>query len=401
MTTRIIRYTSKPRARLSRIFADWQLMTALSITAVIIALNVSFPDLSDPSSQPLSTYQTRIPTIQFRNPIPKFVHLSYLNPKNGSYFKGNDDIYFIGFWVLIWFSFREILMKMFWRPIGTCCNLHLKSSRLQRFTEQGWSLAYCTTFWCMGMKILSAYPKPILAVETRQYWQGYPHDSLPALTKFYYLCQTAFWFQQMIVLNIEKQRKDHYQMLAHHIVSATLICVSYATNFTGLGVAIHTTMDFSDILLSLAKMLNYINAGWVCDTVYVIFVISWIYTRHYVFGKITWDIYSKIELDVPFYWKPEEGYMATRTLYLFFLILLCILQLLLIFWLALILKIMWGVVVGDGADDARSESELVDFFFFLKKKNFCVVLKTLTDLLLLFFFFLLVVLGRVTRRLKK
>ncbi|KNZ54292.1 hypothetical protein VP01_2986g5 [Puccinia sorghi] len=76
-------------------------VTAISITTVIIALNISLPNLSNPSRQGLSTYQTRLPTIQYRNPIPKFIYLSYLNPLTGLYFKGNDDIYFVGFWILV------------------------------------------------------------------------------------------------------------------------------------------------------------------------------------------------------------------------------------------------------------------------------------------------------------
>lgn len=127
-----------------------ELATALSMTTVIVALNFSFPNLSNHSSQPLSTYQTRLPTIQYRNPIPKFIYLSYLNPVNGLYFKGNDDIYFIGFWVLIWLSLREILMRMFWRPFGLWCKMR-NGGRLQRFTEQGWNLAYYSVFWCMGV----------------------------------------------------------------------------------------------------------------------------------------------------------------------------------------------------------------------------------------------------------
>lgn len=357
MATTIIKYTSKPRRGLLQICADWQLMTALSITTVIIALNFSFPNLSDHSTQKLSTYQTRLPAIQYRNPIPKFIHLSYLNPVNGLYFKGNDDIYYVGFWVLVWLSLREILMKLFWKPIGLWWNLSRQSSRLQRFAEQGWNFAYCAVFWSMGMKILSTYPHPIHSLNIRQYWIDYPHDSLPALTKFYYLSQIAFWFQQIIVLNIEKHRKDHTQMLTHHIVTVVLVCTSYAFNFTGVGVAIHTTMDFSDILLSLAKMLNYLGGGWACDATFVIFVISWIFTRHYVFVKIIWSIYVYMPTDIPFNWKPEEGWMASRPLWTLFLTLLSVLQILLVFWLWLILKTMWCLFMGYGARDERSDTD--------------------------------------------
>ncbi|POW00877.1 hypothetical protein PSTT_12824 [Puccinia striiformis] len=358
MATRIIRYTAKPHKGFVQVCAEWQLITAISITTVIIALNISLPNLSDPSTQSLSTYQTRLPTIQYRNPIPKFIYLSYLNPVNGLYFKGNDDIYFVGFWALVWLTLRELSMQFIWTPIGSWFGLRKNSYKLTRFAEQGWTLTYASVFWLIGVKTLSDFPDPIYTLNIRQYWADHPRDSLPALTKFYYLSQAAFWIQQIITLNLEKHRKDHYQMLTRlspgHLC---LGCGSYAINFTGIGVAIHTTMDFSDILLCMAKMLNYLGGGWACDGMFTLFVLSWIVTRHIVFPKIIWAIYADLPSDVPWVWDPSQGLFASTTFWIGFLALLSFLEVLLLFWLWLILRIMWGVIVGNGADDERSDSD--------------------------------------------
>ncbi|EFP83528.2 sphingosine N-acyltransferase lag1 [Puccinia graminis f. sp. tritici] len=355
MATRIVRYTSKPHRGFLQVCAEWQLITAISITTVILALNISLPNLSNPSSQSLSTYQTRIPTIQYRTPIPKFIYLSYLNPVNGLYFKGNDDIYFVCFWALVWLTLRELSIQFIWTPVGAWFGLRKKSSKLVRFAEQGWTLSYATVFWSIGVKTLSEYPDPIYTLNIRQYWADHPRDSIPGLTKFYYLSQAAFWIQQIITLNLEKPRKDHYQMLAHHLVACLLVCSSYAVNFTGIGLAIHTTMDFSDILLCMAKMLNYLGGGWACDGMFTLFVLSWIGTRHIVFPKIIWSIYAELPSDIPWIWDPPEGRFAATSFWIGFLVLLCFLELLLIFWLWLILRIMWGVIVGNGAEDERSD----------------------------------------------
>lgn len=56
----------------------------------------------------------------------------------------------------------------------------------------------------------------------------YPHwDMLPGL-KYYELTQAAYWCQQLIVLvlGLEKPRKDYKELVAHHIVTLWLIgCV--------------------------------------------------------------------------------------------------------------------------------------------------------------------------------
>jgi very-long-chain ceramide synthase len=43
--------------------------------------------------------------------------------------------------------------------------------------------------------------------------------------KRYYLMQSAYWVQQLIVLvlGLEKPRKDYYELVAHHIVTIWLI----------------------------------------------------------------------------------------------------------------------------------------------------------------------------------
>ena len=53
----------------------------------------------------------------------------------------------------------------------------------------------------------------------------YPHwDMKPAL-KRYYLMHASYWVQQIIVLvlRIEKPRKDFTELVAHHIVTLWLI----------------------------------------------------------------------------------------------------------------------------------------------------------------------------------
>jgi acyl-CoA-dependent ceramide synthase len=80
-------------------------------------------------------------------------------------------------------------------------------------------------------------------------WKGYPHTPLTKLPKFYYLAQLGFWFHQLFVINIEERRKDHWQMYTHHVITITLVAVSYWTNYTRVGGVIMVLMDFCDILL--------------------------------------------------------------------------------------------------------------------------------------------------------
>jgi very-long-chain ceramide synthase len=80
-------------------------------------------------------------------------------------------------------------------------------------------------------------------------WTDWPVRELAALPKAYMLAQWAFWVQQVLVIYIEERRKDHYQMLAHHFITITLLSTSYAYNWTRVGHLILLLMDVVDLFL--------------------------------------------------------------------------------------------------------------------------------------------------------
>lgn len=84
-------------------------------------------------------------------------------------------------------------------------------------------------------------------------WSG-PMPAMSGLLKFYYLVQFAFWLQQIVVVNIEEKRKDHWQMFSHHIITCTLMLWSYGYYQTKVGNVILCIMDVVDILLPVSSL---------------------------------------------------------------------------------------------------------------------------------------------------
>ena len=79
-------------------------------------------------------------------------------------------------------------------------------------------------------------------------WRDYPRLLLGPSLKLYYLSQTAFWVQQIFVINIEERRKDHWQMFTHHIVTVTLLVFSYGYRQMRAGNAVLVLMDVVDLI---------------------------------------------------------------------------------------------------------------------------------------------------------
>ena len=83
-------------------------------------------------------------------------------------------------------------------------------------------------------------------------WLNYPHVSLAGTVKFYCLLQIAFYVHQAFILNAEARRKDHVQMMAHHVFTIILMIVLYACNLTRIGCLGMVLMDCSDVILSVS-----------------------------------------------------------------------------------------------------------------------------------------------------
>lgn len=83
-------------------------------------------------------------------------------------------------------------------------------------------------------------------------WTNWPIREIDGTVKFYMLAQWSFWLQQVIVINIEERRKDHWQMFAHHIITISLVSSCYFYHHTRVGNLILVLMDTIDVILPVS-----------------------------------------------------------------------------------------------------------------------------------------------------
>jgi acyl-CoA-dependent ceramide synthase len=95
---------------------------------------------------------------------------------------------------------------------------------------------------------------PVWYFNTTGMYEDFPHRTNEAVVKAYYLLQASYWAQQLIVLllMLEKPRKDFSQLVAHHIITISLIWLSYRFHFTYMGIAVYITHDISDFFLAVS-----------------------------------------------------------------------------------------------------------------------------------------------------
>ena len=123
-----------------------------------------------------------------------------------------------------------------------------------------------------------------------------------------YQLQMAHYILELFCFFYRKnKRKDDNEMLLHHIITLTLIIGSYSSNLIRSGLYVMYLHDINDILLQLSKTLVYLKIDErITNTTFGMFILSWIHTRLYLYGKMVYDMgihyYNKsFLLDVLFY----------------------------------------------------------------------------------------------------
>ncbi|KAI0407697.1 longevity-assurance protein [Xylaria palmicola] len=309
----------------------------------------------------------------------RFFTLSGYNPATGKYATGHDDLYFVGFCVVLFSGIRAGSMKYVLAPFARWYGLSSKK-RITRFSEQGWMLMYNAVFWTLGMRIYAASPH---FLNLSELWTDWPQRELDRLTKGYVLAQLAYWTQQLLVVNLEARRHDYWQMIAHHFATIALIASAYAYHHMRVTNLIFVLMDAVELIFPLAKCLKCLGFTTICDIVFGIFLVTWLATRHVFYLMVCYSIYADSPRLMPAscYHGPAEKIQGpfpvsestshllepfrdsagticmTESIRMGFLAYLLVLQAIMIPWSWAIVRVAIRVVRGDGAEDVRSDDE--------------------------------------------
>jgi len=234
-----------------------------------------------------------------------------------------------------------------------------RASKIDRFGEQTYALFYFMIYGAWGYRIMSQLPT--YWYNTEAFWVDYPTWQLKPELKCYYLMQWAYWCQQMLVLvlGLEKPRKDHWELAGHHFITLWLVGWSYVMNLTWIGNAVYMSMDIPDAFLAFSKLLNYIQWDNAKVYAFVVFFGVWTYFRHLLNIKILWSVIYE-QPHVPEWtkhWNWSEGVYMVSWLQSQIFLALFLLQLLNVFWYYLMIKILIRAVRKTNIDDDRSDNE--------------------------------------------
>ncbi|KAI1141987.1 longevity assurance proteins LAG1/LAC1 [Hypoxylon sp. FL0543] len=292
-----------------------------------------------------------------------FIFLSYKlsDSSSAQYGKGLWDVAFVCFYTIFLSFAREFLMHELLRPLARFCGINSRGKQ-SRFMEQMYVAIYIAFMGPLGVYCMKR--TPVWYFNTRGMYEDFPHRTHCAELKFYYLFQAAFWTHQALVmlLGMEKKRRDYKELVAHHIVTISLIALSYRFHFTYIGFAVYITHDISDFFLAISKSLNYIGSPLQGPS-FGLCIIMWTYLRHYLNLRILYSILTEFSTVGPYGldWETEQYKCLISQIVTFAL--LASLQALNLFWLYCLLRNAYRFIFLGIAKDDRSEDEETELDF--------------------------------------
>ncbi|KAK4083765.1 uncharacterized protein Triagg1_1427 [Trichoderma aggressivum f. europaeum] len=328
-----------------------------------------------------------------------YFELSHYNPDTGLYANSGNDFYFITFFVVFFTGLRHAVMTFVLCPLARRGGISKKKD-VARFSEQAWNIIHYSVFWPLGLYIWYTSP---YCLNMTELWTEWPSREISGTMKFYFLTQLAFWLQQMLVVHIEKQRKDYWLTIVHHFATIALVAASYSYHFTRVGNLTLIIMDVVDLIfpvtstllvppfrrresltacLQFAKCAKYLGYRKLCDGLFGVFVVVWLATRHVFFLVVIHSVYydtgrlvphdcfqgSMANLQGPLpqstgwrllepFYSPQGMVCANRSIFIGFFTFLIALQGLMVIWSYAILKVAVRVLSGKNAEDIRSDGE--------------------------------------------
>ncbi|KAJ5353576.1 hypothetical protein N7541_006140 [Penicillium brevicompactum] len=353
-------YLSSPRVK-ETTFREWVVANQIGISMTTLAMLLALHNLY-PSLRPYTA---------------PFFQLSYYNESTGSYVQGWDDVYFVFSATVALTGIRAIAIEWVMQPIAKAAGLKRKNAT--RIAEQGWMAMYYGFIWVVGLYLwkTSYYWGDFAAM-----WSQWPARPLSGLMKWYLLVELAFLMQQIFVIHVEERRKDHVQMLSHHVITSALLGSAYIYAMYNVSNVVLCLMDIVDVLLPTAKILKYLKYETACNIGFGLFMSTWFLTRHIIYPVVCWSVYHQLPLNLTYgcytgstsefistdppnsfaymlgpYFSLDNPICFNPTLKWMFLGLLLVIEGLSVLWFSMIVRVAYGVVCGGNAEDSRSDEE--------------------------------------------
>uniref|UniRef100_A0AAY4DZL8 Ceramide synthase 6 n=1 Tax=Denticeps clupeoides TaxID=299321 RepID=A0AAY4DZL8_9TELE len=164
-----------------------------------------------------------------------------------------------------------------------------KPTALARFCESMWKFTFYVYIFTYGVCYLKKTP---WLRNTRECWQNYPYQPLTVELRYYYLLELSFCLSQLVPQLTDIKRKDFLIIIAHHLLSVSLMVFSYVSNMVRAGTLVMCLHDAAEVLLEAAKMAKYARFKRFCNLLFLLFALIFFTSRLAIYP--TWVLKTTV-----------------------------------------------------------------------------------------------------------
>merc|ERR1711884_130819 len=168
------------------------------------------------------------------------------------YTAGLKDIPAVFFYLLISVVMHAIIQEYLLDKVNK--KLHLSKVKYGKFNESGQLLAFYHVSLIWGGDLLLR--ENILNVASL--WEGYPHNNMTFLFKFFFIIQISYWLHIFPELYFQKVKKEEMPAkIQYAVLYLAFIGASYVFRFTRLSLVLLVIHYLAEAVFHLCRLLAY------------------------------------------------------------------------------------------------------------------------------------------------
>ena len=162
-----------------------------------------------------------------------------------------------------------------------------RAIKMSKYVYKGLYFVSISLFGFFVLKDLEFTPSSLLGSgDSITTFSKYPYVEYAPILKYYYLISLSYHIDSFVTHITEPPRSDFGEMFLHHFLTMCLIIFSYISNYVRVGSLVMFCHDIVEITVSPIKILvNMHKKDILIFSVYIGLLISWFYTRCFIFPR--------------------------------------------------------------------------------------------------------------------
>jgi translocating chain-associated membrane protein 1 len=170
------------------------------------------------------------------------------------YTVGVKDISAIFFYLLISIVMHAIIQEYCLDKVNK--KLHLSKIKHSKFNESGQLLAFYLVSLVWGGDIILR--ENLLSLSAL--WEGYPHNNMTFLFKFYFIIQISYWIHIFPELYFQKTKKEEMPpKIQYATLYLVFIVAAYVLRFTRLSLVLLVIHYLAEAVFHTCRILAYVE----------------------------------------------------------------------------------------------------------------------------------------------